>query len=158
MRYLAVLSICAAALTGCGSHARRATPEPTNSRVERCVDRLVAGSNAPSAGKELLRSYARDTYCHRFEQKGWIYEDGALKLAAQHSLVSGGTCAEGVVGQPAKVVPCKLKRSSSGVLTIDCGMLRFVRRSEVRNYLRRLEAGGPVACEENIPLAKLGVP
>jgi hypothetical protein len=56
------------------------------------------------------------------------------------------------------VVPCKLKRSSSGVLTIDCGIIRFVRRSEVRNYLRRLEAGGPVACEENIPLAKLGVP
>ena len=72
--------------------------------------------------------------------------------------MSGGTCAEGVVGQPAKVVPCKLERSSNGVLTIDCGMLRFVRRSEVRNYLRRLQAGGPVACEEDIPLAKLGVP
>ena len=158
MRYLAVLSICAVALTGCGSQVRHATPEPTNSRVERCVDRLVAGSKPRSAGKELVRRYVRDTYCSRFGQEGWIYEDGALKLAAQHWLVSGGTCAEGIAGQPAKVVPCKLERSSNGVLMIDCGMLRFVRRSEVRNYLRRLQAGGPVACEEDIPLAKLGVP
>jgi hypothetical protein len=156
LRYLAVLSICAAALTGCSSHARHATPEPTNIRVELCVDRLVAGSNASPAGKELVRRYVRDTYCRRFGQQGWIYGDGALKLAAQ--LSSGGTCAEGVVGQPAKVGPCKVERSSSGVLTIDCGMLRFVRRSEVRNYLRRLQADGPVACEEDIPLAKLGVP
>jgi hypothetical protein len=73
-------------------------------------------------------------------------------------VVSSGTWGEGIVGQPPKVVPCKLVRSSTGVLTIDCGLLRFVRRSEVRNYLRPLQAGGPVACDEGIPLAKLGVP
>ena len=158
MRYLAALSICAVALTGCGSHAHSATPEPTNSLVDRCVARLFAGSYAPAASKELIRRYVRDTYCRRFGQEGWIYEDGALKIAAQQWLVSGGTCGEGVAGQPAKVVPCKLVRSSTGVLTIDCGLLRFVRRSEVRNYLRPMQAGGPVACDEGISVAKLGVP
>jgi hypothetical protein len=156
MRCLVVLSICAATLTACGSHSRRAgLAPPTNSRIERCVDRLIAGHNAPSTDKGLIRRYARDTYCGRFEEKDWIYEDGALKIAAQRWLQNGGSCAEGVAGQPAKVVPCKLERDSSGVLTIDCGLLRIVRRSEVRMYLRGLQ---PVACEQDIPLAKLGVP
>ena len=157
MLSLAALLICAAALTACGTHgSRHAGPAPpSNSRVERCVDRLVAGTNAASAGRELARRYARDTYCNRFQQKGWIYRDGALKLAAQLWLQNGGTCAEGVAGQPAKVVPCKLGRRG-GVL--DCGMLRVVRRSEVRSYLRRLQVGGPVVCENGIPLARLGIP
>jgi hypothetical protein len=160
-RYLAVVLISTATLSACGSHSgRQAGPAPpTNSRVERCVDRLVAGSNVTSAaGTEMVRRYARDTYCSRFEQKGWVYEDGALKIAAQRWLQNGGTCAEGVAGQPAKVVPCKVERGTDGVLTIDCGLLRFVRRSEVTTYLRRLQAGGPVACEQGIPLPKLGVP
>src|SRR2546423_1278410 len=109
------------------------------------------------AGGVLVRRYARETYCNRFQQKGWIYRDGALKLAAQLWLQNGGTCAEGVAGQPAKVVPCKLERGG-GVLTLDCGLLRVVRRSEVRSYLRRLQVGGPVACEGAIPLARLGIP
>jgi hypothetical protein len=159
MRYLAVLLIGAETLTACGSHAvRHVSPgPPTNSRVERCVDRLVAGSYAPAAGKEQVRHYIRDAYCQPFEQRGWVFDDGALKLAAHLSVQNGGSCAEGVAGQPAKVVPCKLERSGNGVLTIDRGLLRFVRRSEVRTYLRRLQASGPVACEEGIPLTKLGV-
>jgi len=159
VRSLAALLICAAALTACGSHGSRHTgpAPPPNSRVERCVDRLVAGTNAASGGRELARRYARDTYCNRFQQKGWIYRDGALKLAAQLWLQNGGTCAEGVAGQPAKVVPCKLERRG-GVLTLDCGLLRVVRRSEVRNYLRGLQAGGPVVCDSGIPLARLGIP
>src|SRR5439155_16941837 len=85
VRSLAALLICAAALTACGSHGTRyAGPAPpSNSRVERCVDRLAAGTNTASAGRELVRRYARDTYCNRFQQNGWIYRDGALKLAAQ---------------------------------------------------------------------------
>jgi hypothetical protein len=159
MRYLAVLLIGAGTLTACGSHAvRHVSPgPPTNSRVERCVARLVAGSDTSVAGKEQTRHYILDSYCRPFEQRGWVYDDGALKLAAHLSVQNGGSCAEGVAGQPAKVVPCKLERSSNGVLTIDCGLLRFVRRSEVRTYLRRLQASGPVACEEGIALTKLGV-
>ena len=158
VRSLAALLICAAALTACGSHgSRHAGPAPpSNSRVERCIDRLLAGTNAASAGRELVRRYTRDTYCNRFQQKGWIYRDGALKLAAQLWL-QNGTCAEGVAGQPAKVVPCKLERSG-GVLTVDCGLLRVVRRSEVRSYLRGLQAGGLVVCDSGIPLARLGIP
>src|SRR5207237_5994455 len=103
VRSLAGLLICAAALTACGSHGRHAGPaSPSNSRVERCVDRLVAGTNAASAGRVLVRRYARETYCNRFQQKGWIYRNGALKLAAQLWLQNGGTCAQGVAGQPAK--------------------------------------------------------
>jgi hypothetical protein len=159
VRYLAALLICAATLTACDSHgSRHAGPaQPSTRRVERCVDRLIAANNSRSAGRELVRRYTRDTYCNRFQQKGWIYRDGALKLAAQLWLQNGGTCAEGVAGQPAKVVPCKLERRG-GVLTLDCAMLRVVRRSEVRSYLRRLQAGGPVVCESGIPLARLGIP
>ena len=158
MRSLAALLICATALTACGSHgSRHAGPAPrSNSRVERCVDRLVAGTNRTSAERELVRRYTRDTYCNRFQQNGWIYRDGALKLAAQLWL-QNGTCAEGVAGQPAKVVPCKLQRRG-GVLTLDCGLLRVVKRSEVRSYLRGLQAGGPVVCDSGIPLARLGIP
>ena len=158
VRSLASLLICAATLTACGSHgSRHAGPAPpSDSRVERCIDRLLAGTNAASAGRELVRRYTRDTYCNRFQQKGWIYRDGALKLAAQVWL-QNGTCAEGVAGQPAKVVPCKLERHG-GVLTLDCGLLRVVRRSEVRSYLRGLQAGGPVVCDSGIPLARLGIP
>jgi hypothetical protein len=158
VRYLAALLVCAATLTACGSHNRRhAGPAPLSTRrVERCVDRLIAGINVASAGRKFVRGYARDTYCNRFEQQGWIYPDGALKLAAQLWL-QNGTCAEGVAGQPAKVVPCKLERRG-GVLTLDCGLLRVVRRSEVRSYLRGLQAGGPVVCDSGTPLARLGIP
>jgi len=157
--YLAALLICAATLTACGSDNRRhASPAPLSTRrVERCVDRLIAGINVASAGREFVRGYARDTYCNRFEQQGWIYPDGALKLAAQLWLQNAGRCAEGVAGQPAKVEPCKLERRG-GVLTLDCGLLRIVKRSEVRDYVRLLEAGGPVQCDDGTALAKLGVP
>ena len=99
VRSLAALLICAAALTACGSHgSRHAGPAPpSNSRVERCVDRLVAGTNATPAERELVRRYTRDTYCNRFQQNGWIYRDGAPKLASQLWL-QNGTCAEGVAG------------------------------------------------------------
>jgi hypothetical protein len=158
-RHLALVLICAATLAACGSHARRhaSPPPPTNNRVERCVDRLVAGSSVQSADRALARRYVRDTYCRRFDQKGWVYEDGALKLAAHLWLQKGGKCAEGVAGQPAKVVPCKTERSG-GVLTIECGLLRVVRRSEVRRYLRRLQSTGRVVCDDGRALASLGVP
>src|SRR2546423_89544 len=124
VRSLAALLIGAAARTACGSHgSRHAGPAPpSNSRVERCIDRLLAGTNAASAGRELVRRYTRDTYCNRFQQKGWIYRDGALKLAAQLWLQNGGTCAEGVARQPAKGVPRKLERGG-GRLALDCGPL-----------------------------------
>jgi hypothetical protein len=94
MRYLAVLLIGAGALTACGSHAvRHVSPgPPTNSRVERCVARLVAGSDTSVAGKEQTRHYIRDSYCRPFEQRGWVYDDGALKLAAYLSVQNGGSC------------------------------------------------------------------
>jgi hypothetical protein len=156
MRCLVVLSICAATLTACGSHSRRAGPAPpTNDRVEHCVNRMFDVSTVGFNPKPVVRRYLRDAYCRRFEQKGWINEDGTLKIAVQRSLQTSGTCGEGIAGQPPKVVPCKPERDSSGALMIDCGLLRFVRRSEVRTYLRRLQ---PVACEQGIPVRRLGVP
>jgi len=54
VRSLAALLICAEALTP-------------------CVDRLVAGTNTASAERELVRRYARDTYCNRFQHPGaWV--------------------------------------------------------------------------------------
>lgn len=128
------------------------------SRIDHCVDRLLQGAAARAgAGKEAARRYARETYCARFEQEGWIYKDGALSIAAQTWLENGGKCATASEGQPARTVSCAAERSG-GVLTFDCALLRIVRRSEVRDYVDRLEKPGPVKCDDGTALDELGVP
>jgi hypothetical protein len=84
--------MCAVTVSACGSGTggRRdaaSTPLPSsaaNNRIERCVDRLLRGKKPANAvERTLVRRYVHDTYCARFEQNGWVYEDGALSIAAQ---------------------------------------------------------------------------
>jgi hypothetical protein len=164
--YLAVL-ILAATVSGCGSGngGRRAetpssvpTSSAANSRVERCVDRLLEHSRTQDVpDKEVARRYARRTYCARFEEEDWVYEDGALRIAAQTWLEHGGTCATGGAGEPTKTVPCAPERRG-GVRIVECALLRIVRRSEVSDYIEQLRAKGPVECDDGTAISELGVP
>ena len=107
--------------------------------------------------KQSLRRYARVTYCGRFEKKGWVYEDGALRIAAQTWLDEGRTCATGREGEPARTVPCEPERRG-GVRIIECALLRVVRRSEVVAYIAQLRKSEPVACDDGTAIGELGVP
>jgi len=157
--YVTVL-ILGATLSACGSGSSgRSNVKPSSapvaaSRIERCVDRLLRHTTTQNAaGEHAARRYARKTYCARFEENGWIYEDGAVSIAAQTWLDQGAMCARDSEGQPAKTVPCEVDRTA-----LDCALLRIVRRSEVREYIHRLDTNGAVKCDDGTALNKLGVP
>ena len=152
MRVFLALALLSAALSACGSSGE-ARGGPASARVERCVDRLLESATTESTSQEGLRRYARDTYCARFERRGWVYDDGALKIDAQRWLEQGATCAAQASGEPAETVPCELVGPR-----LDCALLRHVRRSEVAAYLEQLQRAGPVECDDGTPLDELGVP
>ena len=102
----------------------------------------------------MLRRYVLRTYCRRFAANGWVYADGALSIKAQTWLVQGARCATSSTSGRTQTIPCQAVED--GVM--DCGMLRFVRRREVRAYIAKLERRGPVSCDEGISPAALGVP
>ncbi len=150
MRFPAATAFVAAAVLGaCGSGGGEA-------RVERCVDRLL--SAAPNdVRSDGARRYARETYCERFERNGWVHADGALRIAAHTWLETSGTCAVGSEGEPTRTVPCEDVRDP-GPRRLECGLLRHVRQSEVRDYVARLRREGEAACDDGTALDTLGVP
>jgi hypothetical protein len=160
---LAVLIVVATA-SGCGSGtSERHGVTPTNTspphvaRISRCVDRLLQNATQPAADNGAARRYVRSTYCRRFEENRWIYEDGALNIAAQIWLEKGVRCASSGDGEVTKTVPCEAILSG-GVRTLDCALLHVVRKAEVREYVDRLRASGPVECDDGTALDALGVP
>ena len=162
--YLAVL-ILAATVSACGSGngGRRAetatTASPSQaaaSRIKRCVDRLLQHATTQNVA---ARRYVQNTYCARFEEKGWVYEDGALSIAAQTWLENGYACTAEAGGDGALTgtVPCEPDRSG-GVRILECALLHVVRKTEVSDYIDRLRTNGPVKCDDGTPLDELGVP
>ena len=164
--YLAVL-ILAATVSACGSgnSGRRAgtasslhASAAATSSLERCIDRLLQHARTQDLpSKEIARRYVRRMYCARFDEEGWVFEDGALSIAAQAWLEHGGTCTTGRAGEPTKTVPCQPVRRG-GVRIIECALLRVIRRSEVRDYIEQLRTMGPVACDDGTAISELGVP
>jgi hypothetical protein len=159
--------ILAGALTGCGSGSGEQRDEvqatvthspAAMSRIERCVDRLLQAATTRDASKEEARRYARNTYCARFEKESWIYEDGTLSIAAQRWLDEGARCATVREGEPTRTVSCEEERRAAGDRTLDCGLLRLVRRSEVKDYIERMRSNGAVECDDGSALDELGVP
>lgn len=138
-------------LAACGGAGERAG----TGRVERCVDRLLSNAESSAGDGDAARDYARRTYCGRFERNGWLYEDGALKIAAQRWLDEAGTCEVGGEGQPTRAVPCGAVEDQE---RFSCALLRHVRRREVREYIERRRRAGPFACDDGTPLHELGVP
>jgi hypothetical protein len=157
VRATLLAAVAALGLAACGSSGK-------SSLADRCTDRIVRESapvHAPVT-KSQVRRYITVTYCDRFAQKGWVYADGALSIDAQRWLDEGSreSCATaGLNGETktteTKTTPCP---AIVGSRTIDCALLRFVRRSEVRTYLARLQRRGSVLCDNGTPLTALGVP
>jgi hypothetical protein len=141
VKTLVVLAMLAGVAAGCSSGAK------STSRVDRCVQRMTAKAHVEGQRAEV-EAYARGTYCEPLAAKGFVYADGTLSIGAQHWLVRGGTCATSEAGGTSRTVPC----TESG--TIDCGMLRYVRRAEVRKYVRQV---GVTGCDDGTPLDQLGV-
>jgi hypothetical protein len=141
-------------LSACRSGTGNSTA--AEGRIERCADRLLRAATAQDASDEDARRYVREGYCARFEGRGWVYEDGALSIAAHIWLEDSATCAAGTEGEPTKTVPCEEERRS-GRRTLECALLRHVRRSEVRKYVERLRREGGVECDDRTPLDDLGV-
>ncbi|HVD09916.1 MAG TPA: hypothetical protein VNB88_04645 [Gaiellaceae bacterium] len=157
MRPRMAIVALAAVLAGCGTTGAEqgdVAGSTGNARIDKCVELLLSRS-ASDVNEQEVRAYARDTYCERFERNGWIYDDGALRIAAQDWLDHGGTeeCVTGENGEPAQTVPCD---PDGGI--IDCALLHLVRRAEVRAYVAELQRDGQVQCDDGTPLAELGVP
>jgi hypothetical protein len=126
--------------------------------VQTCNDRFVERARAEGydADEEQLRRYVETTYCSRFAEQGWVYEDGTLSIAAYEWGQEGGECSMAEAGEPARSVPCDDLGEDP---IIDCALLHHVRRSEVRDYveeLRREERN--VECDDGTPLDELGAP
>ena len=145
MRILVTTALVVLAVAGCGSASS------DQSRVERCTERLL--SRGEGEATDEARAYARRTYCGPFERQGWVYEDGALSIDAQKWLDEGGMeeCETAGAGGQSVTVACEDESP-----TIDCAMLRHVRRSEVRKYVAQLRRD--IECEDGTPVEQLGVP
>ncbi len=156
MPRLLFVALFALALTGCGARAGDSgekasatteAPASASSTVERCTERLLANADVEELSeseREAVRRYAEQTYCARFAERGWVYDDGTLSIEAHKWLEEGGEehCMEAVEeGQPAKparTVPCEQFADEGQAIIGDCALLRHVRRSEVRRYLEEL--------------------
>ena len=99
----------------------------------------------------MVRSYTQHTYCDRFAKRGWVYEDGTLSIKAHLWLLNGYACSESSNGGHAVTVPCKPSFDP-----LECGLLHFVRKAEVRAYLDKLTKTHHVTCDDGTPLDKLG--
>jgi hypothetical protein len=167
VRLFFAMLIFAGALSACGSGGGERRDEAQStvrrspaamSRIEGCVDWLLQAATTRGGSEEEVRRYVRNTYCARFERKGWIYEDGALGIAAQRWLDEGARCARAGEGEPTRTVSCEEERRAAGDRTIYCGLLRVVRRSEARDYIERIRSNGARECDDGSALDELGIP
>lgn len=171
MRSRIAAAVVALTVAGCGGTSDgsggkpRATAERTaapRSLVEKCTERVL--ERIPQAERQAARHYVEATYCSRFAERGWVYDDGALSIEAHKWLEAGGKeeciepVAEGEPAKPARTVPCE-KFDEQGKVIRDCALLHYVRRNEVEHYIAELRRRhGDVECEDGTPLSGLGAP
>ena len=127
-------------------------------RVERCTERFLASPNTRGARNDELRRYVERTYCAPFVERGWVYEDGTLSIAAHAWIVESSSkeCVSAEADEPARTIPCEELELAGEVRQIDCALLRFVRRSEVQAYVERLQRESEIECDDGTPLTELG--
>ncbi len=135
-------------LVGCAS-------KESSRKAEKCTDLFMRSLKPRSAVRRAqFRHYVAVTYCDRFAREGWVYDDRALSIDAQRWLTNGARCATGTEGGSTRTIPCEVVENGM----MDCAMLRFVRRREVRAYIAELQRRESVSCEDGTPLTALGVP
>jgi hypothetical protein len=158
--------LVAALLAGCGTSGEsrdgatltERDSSAATARINKCVDRLLSRSTTSGGGEQQVRRYAKDTYCVPFEQNGWVYQDGALSIAAQEWLDRGAECAAESDTEPKRTVTCEQGNGDAATRIIDCALLHHVRRAEVMAYLAEPRRGGSVHCDDGTPVDELGVP
>ncbi|MBD0328615.1 MAG: hypothetical protein ICV64_00705 [Thermoleophilia bacterium] len=131
-------------------------------RVDRCVERLLQRADPEQLTPErrpFVERYARQTYCARFEQRGWVYEDGTISISS-YRWAMGGRASECVVvaepdGPPAGA-PCPDAEQVAEDPMLDCALLHHVPREEVQAYLGTLPRRDELVCDDGTPLAELG--
>ena len=160
--------VFALVLTSCGATSddgrdTKTAPEARGSPAslsDKCTERLIAG--VPEVEREQARHYVEATYCARFADRGWVYDDGALSIEAHMWLENAGEeeCALATPpGEPAKTIPCERFDERGPYFIADCGLLKHVRASDVRTYLDELRRRyGTVQCEDGTPLNGLATP
>jgi len=144
-----IARLAAAALVlaaGCGS----SSAEPA-SRVERCTERFLSRTEPETAE---IRRYVEKAYCAPFDQRGWVHDDGALRLAA-YTQSGAEECQQAQPGGAGQTVPCA-EIEGSALEVLDCALLHLVRRSEVREYVEGLQRTRDVRCDDGTPLDDLG--
>lgn len=158
----ATLTACESSRDGVGDAAPSNKPSSARARgrVESCVDRLLKKAARDEMSDEGPRRWARESFCAGFETNGWIYDDGALSIAAHTSLQQDVACARRFARarkSPRKRCDAKTWRTPAPRF-LDCALLHHTRRREVRKYLERLQRKGAVECDDGTPLDNLGVP
>jgi len=140
------------ALAGCSFGEKKAAPASAkvNSRVERCTERFL---DRIGGGAEVGR-YVERTYCGPFARKGWVYADGTLSINAHLYLLNGYACTSvtSTPGGATTTIPCDPRPLDP----LECALLHYVRKDEVRAYLRKLKRSQSVTCDDGTPLDKLG--
>jgi hypothetical protein len=143
------------ALAGCTSGEKKAAQSEAKvaPRVQRCTQRVLDRVGRESGAE--TRTYVESTYCAPFARKGWVYADGTLSIDAHLYLLTAGTCAEETSqpGGSTTTIPCD---PADMLDPLDCAILHYVRRNEVRAYIRKLERSQSVSCDDGTPLDKLG--
>jgi hypothetical protein len=127
-------------------------------RIERCTERFLERVDGQDASTDEARRYVEVTYCAPFDERGWVYEDGSLSIAAHTWLIEGSSeeCLSGGADEPAQTVPCEELEPTAGLQVIDCAILHHVRRSEVRDYIEQLQQKHEVECDDGTPVEALG--
>jgi hypothetical protein len=142
------------ALAGCGGERKAAQPTVEASpRAERCTQRIldrVSGDNGEEA-----RAYIDRAYCVPFDRKGWVYPDGTLSIDAHLYVLHSGVCAEGS-SNPGGSTTTTACDPADLLDPLECAVLHYVRKDEVRRYLRKLKRTQTVRCDDGTPLDKLG--
>jgi hypothetical protein len=156
MRTWVAVALFVVALVGCGENNQRSSAG--SERIERCADRFLERAKSEDANTEETRRYIEVTYCTPFAERGWVYEDGTLNIAAQTWLIEGSSeeCVSAGADEPAQTVPCEELEPQGGMQVIDCAILHQVRTSEVRKYLEQLQRKHEVECDDGTPLEGLG--
>lgn len=140
------------ALAGCSFGETKAPKDDARvaSRVERCTERFL---DRIGGGAEIRR-YTERTYCGPFARKGWVYADGSLSINAQAYVLNGNACSSetSTPGGRTTTIPCDPRPLEP----LECALLHYVRRAEVRAYIQKLKRSQSVRCDDGTPLDKLG--
>ena len=142
------------ALAGCGGEKKATQPTVEASpRAERCTQRIldrVSGDNGAEA-----RAYIDRAYCVPFDRKGWVYSDGTLSIDAHLYLLNSGVCSAGT-SEPEGSTTTTTCDPADLLNPLECAVLHYVRKDEVRTYIRKLKRKQSVECDDGTPLNELG--